>query len=352
MATTICLLAASHGDSILVSHSSEASTFNLLIDGGPAKSFGIGPGGRRPGPLRIALDKIKKKDQCVDLVILTHVDSDHIKGLIKAFKTEGYLSTLAKRVWLNASSNISAYLGEAEISENSIPFSTGDSPETSVRDGKTFEQLLTELECWRREVIVAGEVITEGPFKFTILSPAHKDLRKLHCIWPDETQLGDTAGEANDYHQSLSDLLENDEFFEDLSTTNGSSIAFILEIEEKKILFLGDAYASTIVEALEGLGHTKENKLAVDYVKISHHGSHFNTSTEMLDLIECRSYLISTDGTKHGHPHKRTLARIFNAHPDNVIYFNYEDAFKGVLLHSEVVNYESRLRSLANGIQI
>ncbi|WP_199063714.1 MBL fold metallo-hydrolase, partial [Serratia sp. ASV30] len=331
MATNICMLAASYGDSILVSHSSESGTFNLLIDGGPAKTFGKGPGGRRPGPLRVALDEIKEKGQCVDLVILTHVDSDHIKGLLKAFKTDGYLNSLAKRVWLNASSNISAYLGEAEISENSIPFSNGDSPETSIRDGKTFEQFLTELDCWKREIIVAGEIITEGPFKFTILSPSQEDLRKLHCKWPDEKPPADTAGEANDYNQSFSDLIENDEFSEDPSFTNGSSIAFILEIEGKKILFLGDAYASTIVTTLEGLGYTRENKLIVDYVKISHHGSHFNTSMKLLELIECRSYLISTDGTKHGHPHKRTLARIFNSQPDSVIYFNYEVAFDGIL---------------------
>lgn len=352
MATTIRLLEASYGDSILVSHSSETGIANLLIDGGPAKTFGIGPGGRRPGPLRKALNEIKERGEHVDLVILTHIDSDHIRGLIKAFKTEGYLSTLAKRVWLNASSNISAYLSQPEIPENSIPFSTGEGPDTSVSDGQTFEQALTKLNCWEREVIVAGQVITEGPFKFTILSPSKQNLEKLHCIWPDESLSGETSGEANDYHLSLDDLLENDEFTEDSTPANGSSIAFILEVEGKKFLFLADAFASSIVASLAALGYSKENKLVVDYVKVSHHGSHFNTSVEMLEIIECRSYLVSTDGTRHGHPHKRTLARILNAHPDNVIYFNYKGVFDGILLDSEIDGYESRLRAIAGGIQI
>lgn len=352
MTTTIRLLAASYGDSILVSHSSGESTFNLLIDGGPAKTFGIGSGRRRYGPLRKALDEIKEKSQYVDLVILTHIDSDHIQGLIKAFETKGYLGNLAKRVWLNASSNISAYLNEAEISENFIPFSTRNNPETSVKEGTTFEQVLSDLNCWRREIIVAGEVITEGPFKFTILSPTDKNLRKLQYKWPYETFSADTAGEKNDYHLSISELLENDSFSKDISPTNGSSIAFIFEVENKKILFLGDAYACTIVESLEKLGHTKENKLAVDYVKLSHHGSSRNTSVEMLDLIECRSYLISTDGTRHGHPHKRTLARILDAHSENIIYFNYKDAFKKILSTSEEVSYQSRLRWLKKEIEI
>ncbi|VXC21305.1 Metallo-beta-lactamase [Pseudomonas sp. 8BK] len=352
MVTTIRLLEASYGDSILVSHSSETGRANLLIDGGPAKTFGVGPGGRRPGPLCKALNEIKERGEHVDLVILTHIDSDHIRGLIKAFKTEGYLSTHAKRVWLNASSNISAYLNQPEIPENSIPFSTGESPETSVSDGQTFEQALTNLNCWGREVIVAGQVITEGPFKFTILSPSRKNLEKLHCIWPDESLSAETSGEANDYHFSLNDLLENDSFTEDSTPANGSSIAFILEVEGKKFLFLADAYASTVVDVLAELGYTKENKLVVDFVKVSHHGSHFNTSVDMLEFIECRSYLISTDGTRHGHPHKRTLARILNAHPENVIYFNYKNAFDGILLDGEVEAYESRLRYLAGGIQI
>ena len=72
----------------------------------------------------------------------------------------------------------------------------------------------------------------------------------------------------------------------------------------------------------------------------------------MLDLIECRGYLITTDGTRHGHPHKRTLARILNAHSDNIIYFNYENALKGILLPNEVASYKSRLQWLNREIQI
>tara|TARA_B100001179_G_C18601052_1_gene410292 strand:- start:1841 stop:2899 length:1059 start_codon:yes stop_codon:yes gene_type:complete len=352
VSTTIRLLAASYGDSILVSHSSGEGTFNLLIDGGPAKTFGIGSGRQRLGPLRIALDEIKGKGQCVNLVILTHIDSDHIQGLIRAFKAKGYLSDLAKQVWLNASSNISNYLNKPEIPENAISLSACDSPETSISEGKTFEQLLSDLDCWRRKIIVAGEVITEGPFKFTILSPTDNNLKKLNCIWPYEHFSANTAGGKNDHHQSISELLENDTFSKDRSPTNGSSIAFILEVGQKKILFLGDSYACTIVESLENLGHTKENKLVVDYVKLSHHGSSRNTSVEMLDLIECRSYLISTDGTRHGHPHKRTLARILDAHSENIIYFNYKDAFKGILSTSEEMSYQSRLRWLDREIQI
>ena len=121
MTTTVRLLEASYGDAILVSHSKESETFNLLIDGGPAKTFGFGPGGRRPGPLRIALDEIKERHQNVDLVILTHIDSDHIKGLIKAFEFDGYLSKLAKQVWLNASSNITSFMDVADIADNAIP---------------------------------------------------------------------------------------------------------------------------------------------------------------------------------------------------------------------------------------
>lgn len=352
MTTTVRLLDASYGDAILVSHSNEAETFNLLIDGGPAKTFGFGSGGRRPGPLRIALDEIKEKHQTIDLVILTHIDSDHIKGLIKAFQFDGYLSNLAKQVWLNASSNITSFMDAVDIAENAIPYSTDDDANTSVRDGKTFEQILTKLDCWRREIIIAGQIIHVGPFKFTILSPSRKNLEKLLYIWPDENDSADTAGEPNDYHKSFDELLTNDKFIADDSFANGSSIAFILEVENKKVLFLGDAHDATIIETLRNLDYSEQNKLAVDYVKLSHHGSQFNTSKELLSLIDCRKYLISTDGSRHGHPHKKTLARVFNAHPDNTIYLNYEEALSGILLSSEITSYNSRLLSLTSEIHI
>ena len=44
--------------------------------------------------------------------------------------------------------------------------------------------------------------------------------------------------------------IKDETYVPDSSATNGSSIAFILETEGKRVLFLGDAHAETIVESL------------------------------------------------------------------------------------------------------
>lgn len=76
--------------------------------------------------------------------------------------------------------------------------------------------------------------------------------------------------------------------------------------------------------------YSTDNPLSVDYVKLSHHGSQHNTSPEFLKLIECQNYIISTNGSGHGHPDKRTLARIADRHPHSTIWFNYRRVYNAI----------------------
>lgn len=45
-------------------------------------------------------------------------------------------------------------------------------------------------------------------------------------------------------------------------------------------------------------------------LKLSHHGSFKNLTKEMLEGINCRRYLVSTDGSVHHHPDHQALLRI------------------------------------------
>ena len=93
---------------------------------------------------------------------------------------------------------------------------------------------------------------------------------------------------------------------------------------------LGDSYPCTIIEKLIDWGFSKDEPLKLDYVKVSHHGSRFNISNEMLDMIDCTAFLISTNGGKgvSCHPDRETIANILchtNRKQENTIrlYFNY-----------------------------
>lgn len=351
MAVSVRLLKAKHGDCILVSHTEDNVTFNLLIDGGPPSTFKHGPRHMRKGDLCSVLDEIKFKNQIIDLVILTHVDHDHIGGLIRAFKAPGYLQDLVKSVWFNASKNITDYFDHPEILENNIQLSDG-SPETSPSQGKNLEALLQEIKCQKKPIIIAGQVLEEGPFRFTILSPTDKGLKKLLRVWPKEKKPAETSPKEKDHNLSFNEILSEDQFSRDTSDTNESSIAFILEVAGRSMLFLGDAHDKTIISSLQSLGYSSEKPLNVDMVKVSHHGSKGNTSVEFLEMINTSRFLISTDGSHHGLPDKRTIARILASNDEGIVYFNYDSVINSLLKVEDKELFLSRLHMASTDIHI
>lgn len=349
MTIIVRVLKANHGDCILVSHEGALGVFNILIDGGPSSTFRYGPRQRYAGALCIALDDLKEKGQQVDLVILTHIDDDHINGLIKAFEKTNYLRQMAKSIWFNSSRMITRHFNEPEIAENNILLAD-DSPQTSVQQGKDLETLLDEIGCVRAPLIMASQAYNKGPFTLKILSPDREQLEKLLHKWPTENEAGLTSPHSNDYHLSLSDIWAEDKFESDQSVYNGSSIAFLLEADGKKMLFLGDAHDQCVADNLRALGYSEANRLKVDLVKISHHGSQYNTSSEFLSLLDSKRYVISTDGSKHGLPNKRAIARIIKE-TNGTIYFNFGCVIPPLLLANEAKDYSSRLEVLDDEIR-
>src|SRR4029450_3475520 len=66
------------------------------------------------------------------------------------------------------------------------------------------------------------------------------------------------------------------------------------------------------------------DRLPVDALKVSHHGSHGNTSPALLELVDCRKYLISTNGQKFHPPHRPTISRLVTfGGPRVELLFNY-----------------------------
>ena len=81
------------------------------------------------------------------------------------------------------------------------------------------------------------------------------------------------------------------------------------------------------VRALAG----EEGRLALDAFKLPHHGSSGNVSQELLELIECPRYLISTNGSYFQHPTAEAIARVLKfGGSDKTLYFNYATAFTEV----------------------
>jgi beta-lactamase superfamily II metal-dependent hydrolase len=317
--TIFSVLKAFHGDAIII------KTFNnknkecvILIDGGTAQTFRYS--------LKNELTSISK----IDIIILTHIDSDHIGGLINFFKSSIAGKIQVGEIWMN-------YPELAEVESGSL---------ISTSQADNLRNLLTEKYP---EVIVRGiscetGVIDYCGVSFTILSPDRAILNELYRQWKDERPLPGVKAKQI----SKESAITNESFIElaskpfrpkktiDNDIYNASSISFILQCPDISVLFLADSRPEIITEKLAGKGYSTKNQLHVDFVKIAHHGSLNNTSIELLQMVKSKNFIISTNGgsATHCHPSRETLARIVhNPHRSDEevrIFFNYplEEIFK------------------------
>ncbi|WP_289666006.1 ComEC/Rec2 family competence protein [Flavobacterium panacagri] len=321
--TKILILPAHHGDCFIVkTFDKQQNEFNILIDGGTAKTF------------EDVLKKELKKISFIDIVVLTHIDSDHIAGLIKFVKHAFFKPSQIGKYWFN--------------SRNIKFISKGD----NISSGQvtTFEELLIDKgdikDKLEEEIIIGSKPMLPEGISIEIISPSREILDKLYLKWPDlsseylkkmeDISISSTVKPSQIDRGTLQDLaLLDDSPDKDIMADiiNSSSIAFILKTFDMSILFLGDAHPH-LIEQILSAKYSIENKLVVDYVKISHHGSKNNTTNALLDMIDCDKFIISTNGgnSTHTHPDRETIARIIH-HPERVkskynkhrkIYLNYK----------------------------
>ncbi len=323
-------LQANNGDAILIHFIDGSVNRNILIDGGTGSTYSKKIKNRlTPQDLSIELKAIKDRGEFIDLLILTHVDDDHIGGILKWFSNDKNALDLIKKVWFNSGRTIKNMFEDDKTQEydNSIEFSDSTSLNTSIRQGVKFEdKIKSKPNIWDEKVIEAEQKLNLYGIDFKILSPDRERLNALLGKWEVERPESlDTSASLNDYDRTLLQLIENDVFEEDTSKHNGSSISFVLSYNDKNYLFLADSFPSVVVSSLKKLGYSEQSPLECEFVKVSHHGSKANNNYELLKLISSKKFIVSTNGAKHSHPNKQFLARLINQNSDCEIFFNYPE---------------------------
>ncbi|WP_273126195.1 MBL fold metallo-hydrolase [Bacillus weihaiensis] len=340
MSSYIKVLPGENGDCFLLKLKTDSGIKNILIDGGK--------GDLCHQELKKEFLRIKQANQRVNLLVVTHIDDDHIAGIIKLFEDKEIDTSIIDNAWFNSGTLISSStLSEEEISNREVIINTEPtSKKMSVGQGISLEGYLNESGIWNKDIILTNQIHNLDSINIKILSPDVKTLEKLNKKWDKEKEkIGTKIAKekkmafTTDYDKSIEELC-NQEFKEDSSLFNRSSIAFLLENENYRLLMLGDSHPSVIVSSLKKLGYSEENKLKIDIMKVSHHASKKNTCPELLKLLDCENFIISSDGSKHGLPNKQSLARIVKMMDKEVnFYFNY-DSMKKVFSSEECDQYK------------
>lgn len=346
-------LPAYHGDAIWINFKHENAAVNILIDGGTKQTYQTK--GKKntivSGPLKHLVEAIRERNEKIDLLILTHIDDDHIGGIMKWLENDKKALKLIDEVWFNSGKTIASYLNISEIKIPELPLVPHDTTETGVDQGVTFEKLIREAKVWNEAIVTQGQCLEFKGSTFKILSPSQAGLKALHDKWFWEAPDSMTAV-ATDYYQSLEHHLSKLISDPDGSIHNGSSIAFIWVHNEKNYLFLADAHADTLIDGFKLFEYDKENPIPTEVVKLSHHGSNRNISLELLEVIDADQFVVTTNGNKHGHPDKKGLAKILKSKSNPLIRFNYPKRIDDIFTAEDRKFIEFRTDTALDGIII
>ncbi|MCW3466197.1 AVAST type 1 anti-phage system MBL fold metallo-hydrolase Avs1a [Chitinophaga nivalis] len=363
MNVNIKIYPAKNGDCFLISFGkTDEEKEYLLIDCGYVDTF--------QKYLKNDLIKIGNGGGILEKLILTHIDADHIQGAIRFLKdnnAERFITI--KEVWHNTYRHLSEQKeGEIDTKQERIlqqiirrgyPQNESKQGEQgiSAEQGTTVGALLLQGKySWNSDFnnqavcIEKSRVALSLDASIYLLSPDKQKLEKLKNLWSDELKRYDAnfnSGNSELYDdafemllswekekvkvapkqisakaETLEELLKTP-FDEDNTATNGSSIAFVLQVQNKKMLFLADAHPGLIVQSLKT--YQNEGTIIFDLIKVAHHGSFGNISRDLLNKIDSERYLISTNGQRNNHPDKETIAHIITRKADfhRKLYFNY-----------------------------
>ncbi len=290
-------LQAGTGDSIWISHNKK----NIVIDGGKTTSA------------IIARYDQMAKDENIDLLVVTHIDTDHIAGIIALMdhiKIHGQTGRL-KQVWFNYPKK-------------------EDDGEYSVNEGNQLSGMLCKIEglnwCNNTSELI-GKVTAIGDLRLHVLAPDHDVADEYKPKEADE--LGARNADWNVDLEALIDHMNDDDI--DEGGPNSQSIVILLECNDKRALLPGDCTPKELYEALRAYKRRNEQPLSLELMKLPHHGSLRNITKEIMEEVVCSEFVISTNVNKrYCFPHKETIAKLVyyrNKSEEQVnVHFNYQES--------------------------
>ncbi len=322
----IRMLPADYGDSLWVEYGPARKPYRILIDAGTINAWDA---------IRACIENdLPKRRRWFDAFLISHVDTDHIDTAVKLLNSDS-LKLEFGEIWFNGWRQIDVRPADM----------------LGAQQGEYVSALIEKREiplnaAWDSGTIVVpdkGPLPTAklpGGMTATLLSPGPRELRKLRTAW--KKVMGAKAGDAEAALEKLAatkkyrdvlgrrlpniDKLADSPFEPDTAVPNGSSIVVLLQYDNKRCLLAADSHPDVLERGIDRLLASEGTaRLKLDAFKVPHHGSRHNNSVSLYQKLNCRRYLISTNGKRFEHPHPEGIARIIRYGGKGIrLYFNYD----------------------------
>lgn len=311
------MLPAREGDCVVLTYGDAEYPRRILVDGGRAATYRT---------VRGRFLQLPEAERTFELLIVSHVDRDHIEGAV-AMLEDPASPVQFRDVWFNSYD----HLRDPEV--EAFGAVQGERLTAALRHRPS---LWNEAFQGRSVEIRPGEpVALEGGLEIALLSPDREKLESLIPVWENECRkaglIPGIAARRPAPPEGLErfgrvdiDELASQPFTPDRAEPNGSSIAVLATYGGRRVLLAADAHADRLIESVRPLAAAEGGRLRLDALKLPHHGSKFNVSSELLDLVFCPRYLVSTNGSYFDHPDAVAIARVIKHGGDHPqIIFNY-----------------------------
>ncbi len=308
---------AEYGDCLVLRYGSEAQPGYLLVDGGPSETY--------PHHLKPVLEQIGSSGGCLDLMVLSHVDNDHIIGLLEM------MADMAKRreksqpellpvrgLWHNSfertmggNRGLVARM-DSGLAGAGASFANAAAVTFGISEGNKLLTAARQLNIPINPHTGGGTITTEAlpkpvvlqDLKIWVLGPTPQNLAQLQEKW---LAWLDTYQKRAPFASGV----EAEKL--DRSVPNLSSIMLLAQSGRRKILLTGDATSDDVLEGLKTLKlMPKSGVFKVDVLKLPHHGSARNVRKAFFNSVQAKIYVISANG-RDGNPDLATLIWLVSA---------------------------------------
>ncbi len=357
------------GDCLLLT---SANDQHILVDGGHVPFIGFD---HYSHAVADRLGELRDNGEELDLVCVSHIDQDHIGGVLRLLRDElawrihqhqkdqglapdepdNARPPVIREIWHNAfhelishnrraiadaiAASQAARLALAPTGEVDADDEFIDGLATSMNEAARVSRLISDNqlgiplnETFGKKLVMDrpdSKDMVRGDFTVSVLGPTKGQLIALRKEWNDWLRSVDGKRQIKRIREDAAeheDALENADLAGFLANALGpaigdrttvtdenvASIIMLVEEGDQNILLTGDARDDHIHEALERSGKTDGGHIHLNVLKIQHHGSKNNFSEDFAKKVTADHYLFCGNGGHHN-PHKDVVRRLLDS---------------------------------------